>query len=77
MKNNIALLVVDIQKDATELKNSLFKNTENFIKNVNELIEKFEENGEHIFYITHELENIFNIYTKKSIIPILKSEINF
>ncbi len=59
MKKNIALLVVDIQKDATELKNSLFKNTENFIENVNEVIEKFKENGGHIFYITHELENNF------------------
>lgn len=59
MKNNIALLVVDIQKDATELKNSLFKNTENFIGNVNEVIEMFSKNNGHIFYITHELENNF------------------
>ena len=56
MKKNSALLVVDIQKDATELKNSLFKNTENFIGNVNEL---FSKNDGHIFYITHELENNF------------------
>ena len=59
MKSNIALLVVDIQKDATELKNSLFKNTENFIGNVNEVIEMFSKNNGHIFYITHELESNF------------------
>jgi len=37
----------------------LFKNTENFIGNVNEVIEVFNKNNGNIFYITHELENNF------------------
>ena len=48
MKKNSALLVVDIQKGATELKNSLFKNTEIFTENVNKVIEVFSKNNGHI-----------------------------
>lgn len=62
MDKNSALLVVDIQKDATGKNHkSIFSNTEKFIENVNEVIGLFEKNLANIFYIKHELkDNIIN-----------------
>lgn len=60
---NKALLVIDIQEDATgNSGRSLFKNTQNFINTANNTIKKFQDNNDEIFYIKHELDN--NIFNK-------------
>lgn len=49
-----ALLVIDAQKIYTDSESELFcEDCENTIKNINTLIEKFNDNNEPIFYIRH------------------------
>ncbi len=61
--NNKALLVIDIQEDATgKTTNTPYKNSKELIENVNTVINNSEKEGITVIYIRHQLNN--NILNK-------------
>lgn len=57
---NKALLVIDIQEDATgETAKQSYKNSQELISNVNLVIESSEKKGITVIYIKHEINNNF------------------